>query len=119
MTVLIAMLSIGKGSWNEVTNLIKQDCWSNIFLMTNSFGKENFRHLKKEQLLEINAEKPISSLREDIKNILSSRLAGETEVALNLSSGSGKEHAALISALLSLGLGIRLVTAENGKVVEL
>jgi hypothetical protein len=32
-----------------------------------------------------------------------------TEVALNLVSGTGKEHMAILAALLKLGVGIRLV----------
>jgi hypothetical protein len=33
----------------------------------------------------------------------------EFEVALSIASGNGKEHMALISALLSIPVGIRLV----------
>ena len=40
------------------------------------------------------------------------------EVGLNIVSGSGKEHMALISALLKLGIGIRLVALTSNGVKE-
>jgi len=36
-----------------------------------------------------------------------------------MTSGSGKEHMALLSALLKLGLGIRLVSFTNNGIKEL
>ena len=41
------------------------------------------------------------------------------EIALNLISGTGKEHMAILSALLKLGVGIRLVALTKDGVEEL
>ena len=47
---------------------------------------------------------------------LSEKIVG-TEVALNMISGTGKEHMALLSAVLKSGLGVRIVanTVEGMK----
>ena len=47
-------------------------------------------------------------LKKEIMDKLKGRLS-EFEAALSLASGNGKEHMALISALLSIPVGIRLV----------
>lgn len=38
------------------------------------------------------------------------------EVALNLCSGSGKEHTAVLEAILELGLNFRLITMNNNQI---
>ena len=43
----------------------------------------------------------------------------DLDVALNMVSGTGKEHMAILSALLKLGLGIRLMAVTKNGVVEL
>jgi len=43
MTELIACLSSGKGSWSYILRMLKEESWDNVFLITNSFGKENFK----------------------------------------------------------------------------
>jgi len=46
---------------------------------------------------------------------LKTKLDSAFEVAVSLASGNGKEHMALISALLSIPVGIRLVVyTKNG-----
>ena len=62
------------------------------------------------ELIVINPDDPIKKIISKIKDSLN---IIDTEVALNLSSGSGKEHMALLSAILKSGLGIRLITYET------
>jgi hypothetical protein len=52
------------------------------------------------------------ALRDEIKAKLTPLLEGllDTDVAVNLVSGEGAQHMALLAAILQLGLGIRLVT---------
>ena len=40
MTELIAFLSTGKGTWANVSGLIKGESWDKVYLLTNDFGKE-------------------------------------------------------------------------------
>ena len=49
---------------------------------------------------------------------LKGKIAG-TEVALSLSSGDGKEHMALISALINLPVGIRFAVLTKEGIVDL
>lgn len=112
MPTLIACLSTGKGTWVEVIKLIQVQPWNNIYLITNQFGKENFKPQANTHLLVLDYEKDLSQLVREIKSQLK---VTDFEVALNLISGTGKEHQALLEAILELGLNFRLVTIVNNQ----
>ncbi len=118
MTDLIACLSTGKGTWAHLSRLIEEQEWDNIFLITNEFGKENFKPKKQVEFILINPKRFLPDLIEDIKTQLKEKI-NPTDVAVNLISGSGKEHMAIISALLKLGLGIRLVALTTKGIKEI
>jgi len=118
MTELIAYLSTGKGTWGHVAGLISKDKFEKIYLLTNEFGKENFNTNEKTELLKVNSNEDYKRLRDDILEIIKSKVKG-TEVAVNFISGSGKEHMALISALIKSGIGFRLVINEEKEVTEI
>lgn len=119
MTELIAILSTGKGTWGHVARLIQDERWEKIILLTNEYGAQNFKYdNSKAELITINDNIGIKELRDDIKNNLKERIKG-TEVAVNFISGSGKEHMALISALLQLGIGIRFVALTKDGIDEI
>ncbi len=117
MTDLIACLGAGKGTWSYMQRLIEEEEWSNVFLITNSFGKENFKS-GKASFVVIDDKKPLPELINEIKKQLEGKIA-ETEVALNLVSGTGKLHMAILSALLKLGLGIRLIALTYDGIKEI
>ncbi|MBI2663283.1 hypothetical protein HYX15_01995 [Candidatus Woesearchaeota archaeon] len=117
MTDLIACLSTGKGTWGHISRLIQDGEWENIYLITNEFGKENFTAEKKAEIIVIDPIKPIKDLIVDVESKLKDKVNGE--IALNLISGTGKEHMAILSALLKLGVGIRLVALTKDGVEEL
>lgn len=112
MATLIACLSTGKGTWGHVSRLIAQEEWERIVLVTNAFGKERYTNDKPFEAVVIDNNKQARELVNDIKESLEGKIP-DTEVALNLVSGSGNEHMAILSAVLQLGLGIRLVTAGD------
>jgi hypothetical protein len=118
MTSLIACLSTGKGTWVEVISLIKCHEWDKIFIITNDFGKEHFHIDKPVEIIIIDSAKPIPYLVEDIRRMLFGKI-NDLEVAVNIVSGSGKEHMALISAILKLGLAIRYVYSEKEQLNEI
>jgi hypothetical protein len=114
MTELIAVLSTGKGTWAEVVKIMNTHDWDHIYLVTDDFGSKNFKKKDNTDFIIININESIELVIDHIVAQLSGKING-TEIALNLTSGIGKEHMALLSALLKLGLGIRLVTASvNG-----
>ncbi|MBW3020109.1 hypothetical protein KY334_02335 [Candidatus Woesearchaeota archaeon] len=117
MTDLVACLSTGKGTWTEVIKLIQTGTWDNVYLITNQFGKDNFKADEKTKLIVINDFEPIEKISQTIYNNLKGKIAW-TDIAVNFVSGSGKEHMALLPALLKLGVGIRIVTVDDGKIKE-
>ena len=116
MTNLIAILSTGKGTWGHVNGLINGQEWEKIYLITNEFGKENFKANEKTELIVIDTNGSPDKIRDEIEASLKGKFS--EEVAVNFVSGSGKEHMGLMSALLKLGVGFRLVTSSMGEGVS-
>jgi hypothetical protein len=115
---LIALALTGKGSWSKVYSLSEHENFENNIILTNNFGIQNIKPNSKTKLLEINPDKPILELKEDIKKLLQPEIPG-LEVGLNIDSGTGKEHKALLCALIELGIGIKVVTIEDNQLIEL
>lgn len=117
MPTLIACLSTGKGTWTEVNKIIQSQEWNKVFLITNQFGKENYTPGKNTELILVESfpETPAMVITEQIKKQLKDKIA-DFEVALNLASGSGKEHMALLEAVMQMGLNFRLVTINRNEV---
>ncbi|MGM5481724.1 MAG: hypothetical protein ACQESE_04940 [Nanobdellota archaeon] len=118
MTQLVVLLSTGKGSWAHVARLINQSDFDEIVLVTNQFGRDKFSIEKKTSFITADLDQPIHSLRHDLISKLRPVVKGP-EVGLNMISGSGKEHMALLSSLLGLGVGVRLVVAGDNDFSEL
>lgn len=114
---LVALLSSGKGSWAQVAGLINRGEWENIILIGSSFA-EKFTSDKKHEFIKIDTAKRVVELKEEIMNKLKGKISG-TEVALSIASGEGKEHIALISALLSIPVGVRFVALTQEGIVYL
>ena len=55
-------------------------------------------------------------MKEEIAKKLKSKIKG-TEVALSIASGTGREHMALISALLSIPAGVRFTALTKDGIV--
>jgi len=118
MTDLVACLSSGEKSWSHVARLIKEKDWRKVFLITNDFGKSNFKAEKQVEFIVVDFQKPVFLLIEDIRKGLYGKLT-DLEVALNIVSGTGKDHMAILSALLKLGVGVRLMAVTKDGVREL
>jgi len=114
---LVALLSTGKGTWGQVAGLINRGEWDNIILIGSEFA-EKFTTEKKHEFLRVNTSQGIVELKKEILEKLQGKIQG-TEVALSIASGEGKEHMALISALLSLPAGVRFVVLTQEGIVYL
>jgi len=112
MVQLIAYLSTGKGTWGHVKRLIDTGDWEKVVLLTNDFGKEKFTPDEKTKLIVLENMKPLKELISDIEAGLKD-VSGD--VAINLVSGSGKEHMALLTALKRLKIEYTLtaITKEG------
>ncbi|MBI4147347.1 hypothetical protein HY494_01700 [Candidatus Woesearchaeota archaeon] len=117
MPTLIACLSIGKGTWSEVNKIIQSQEWNKVFLITNQFGQENYTLGKNTELVLVESfpDTPTTIITEQIKKQLKDKIA-DFEIALNFSSGTGKEHMAILEAVLQLGLNFRLITVNRNNV---
>ncbi len=114
---LIALLSSGKGSWAQVSGLIKYGEWDKIILLGDDFAKQ-FTSNKQFEFIRIDLNKKLKDLREEFQHKLKGKIDG-TEVALSIASGDGKEHMALISALINLPVGIRFAALTREGVIDL
>jgi uncharacterized protein YeaO (DUF488 family) len=114
---LIALLSSGKGTWAQVSGLMKYGEWEKIILLGDDFAKQ-FTHDKQFEFIRIDLNKNLKDLKEEFSQKLKGKLGG-TEVALSIASGDGKEHMALISALINLPVGIRFAALTKEGVVDL
>ncbi|UZE93773.1 MAG: hypothetical protein IB618_03325 [Candidatus Pacearchaeota archaeon] len=118
---LIALLSSGKGTWGQVAGLINRGEWDKTILVISDFFKsiiKNFDFSKKADIIFIDFNKDIKKVIEEIREKLKNKVQG-TEIALSIASGSGKEHMALISALLQLPVGIKFVVLTKEGITEI
>ena len=117
---LVALLSSGKGTWAQVSGLIKQGEWEKIILLGDEFSSQ-FKIQDKEDITEfikVDFGKRLTDLRDELAKKLKGKIKG-VEVAVTIASGNGKEHMALISALINLPVGIRFAALTRLGVVDL
>ena len=114
---LIALLSSGKGTWGQIAGLMKHGEWEKIILVGSSFAKQ-FTHEKEFKFIEVDLNKKLKDLRDEFLSKLKGKFEG-MEVALSLASGDGKEHMALVSALINLPVGVRFAALTKEGVIDL
>lgn len=117
MVNLIALLSSGKGTWGSVNSLIKSENWDKIYLICNDFAFKTFDIDPNKAIKLKYNEKDHQKSFENLSKFFKKEIK-DFEVALNISSGSGMEHMAVLSAILKSGLGIRFVYSKNSEVKE-
>lgn len=117
---LIALLSSGQGTWAQVSGLIKYGEWDKIILLGDDFASQFQVQEKSDKIefIKIDLKKKLKDLKDEFSTKLKSKLDG-TEVALSIASGDGKEHMALISALINLPVGIRFAALTKDGVIDL
>ncbi|MBN1793287.1 hypothetical protein JW826_06405 [Candidatus Woesearchaeota archaeon] len=118
MTDFVAVLGVGKGTWTNVLKLAARPEFENVFLIMNEWTKNNLK-LEKQNVhaVIIDSETSVGKIRDSIASQLKGKAKG-LEVALNIDSGTGKEHTATITALMRLGLSFRFVSFEDEKIEE-
>lgn len=108
MSSLIACLSSGKGTGNHVLKVIEGMDWEKVFVVAPAEMRGSIPESPKIESIIIDINQTISEIAEVIKAGLRGKIP-DFEVGLNIVSGSGKEHMALLKAVLESGIGIRLV----------
>jgi hypothetical protein len=111
---LICFLGAGEGTWGQVAGVINKGEWENIIIIGTDFAKK-FNVEKDFEFIEIKSS-GIVDLKDEIQKKLQGKIKG-TEAALSIASGNGKEHMALISAILNLPAGVRFTALTKDGVV--
>lgn len=103
----VAFIGKDKENWGQITALLNRLEYDKAIIVKSS--DEEFAVNEKCTLVKVDSKKTLLELKESIQSKLKPLLSGDFEVSLSLASGSGKEHMALLSALLNVPVGIRLV----------
>jgi hypothetical protein len=118
MTDLIACLGTGKGTWTGVLKLANRQEFERVFLVASPWTKETLKMNKNNiSFVMINSDDKTSAIRDSIIKQLEGKVK-DFEVAVNIDSGTGKEHTALVTALIKLGLALRFVVCEGDSMEE-
>jgi len=112
---LIALLSSGKGTWGQVAGLINQGEWEKIILLGDNYAKE-FAAGKDVEFITVDIDAPLKELKQEFSEKLRGKING-METALSIASGTGKEHMALISALIDMPVGIKFTALTKDGIV--
>ena len=111
---LIALLSSGKGTWGHVAGLLRGE-WDKVILIGDNYARD-FDPGREAEFVSINADAPLRELKEEISKKLKDRISG-MEVALSIASGTGKEHMAIISALIDMPVGIKFTALTKEGII--
>jgi hypothetical protein len=103
---LVAFLGKDKENWGQVKALVSKGQWENVVIVKSKDADEF--EIENAEIIKIDSEKPLIELKEDLIDKLKPRLK-DFEVALSIASGNGKEHMAILSALLTIPVGVRIV----------
>ncbi len=108
MTVLIATLGDDGGTWAHLREVIAGDTWEHVYLLSSADQRDALPHIPGPiTRLGLDIKQPLPILTETICMALDGKVFGDA--AVNLISGSGKLHMAVLAALLRIGAGVRLV----------
>ncbi|MBI2043471.1 hypothetical protein HYT25_03720 [Candidatus Pacearchaeota archaeon] len=114
---LIALLSRDEETWKQVSGLMKHGEWEKVIILGEDSARK-FSHQNKFEFISVNLGNKIQFLKEEFMKKLQGKISG-MEVALSIASGDGKEHMALISALINLPVGIRFAVLTKDGIVDL
>ncbi|MBI3333883.1 hypothetical protein HYZ97_00135 [Candidatus Pacearchaeota archaeon] len=103
----VAFVGKDKENWGQVTALLNRLEYNKAVIVKSI--KEDFPANEKCRIVEINPDKSLIDMKEQIRDKLKPLLSGDFEVSLSLASGNGKEHMALLSALLNIPVGVKIV----------
>ncbi len=111
---IIILVGEDPSSYGQITGIINRSEAEKIILVKNKNVKD-FPSDDRCKIIEIDSAKDIMSLREDIKEKLRKEVNADFEVSLSIASGTGKEHMALVSALLAIPVGVKFIAfTKNG-----
>jgi len=114
---LVALLSSGKGTWAQISGLMSHGEWDKVILIGDEFAS-SFTHQKNFEFVKVNLNGKLKELKDELSVKLKNKFDG-MEVALSIASGDGKEHMALVSALINLPVGVRFAALTKDGIIDL
>jgi hypothetical protein len=124
MAHLIACLGSDKETWNDVNAVIQSGFFDRVYIITNDFGAQHYvkpvvKSDVRINIVRLNFAKASEELVPELyvvlkKHFLEDKIQ-DLDIAVNIISGTGKEHAIVISTLMKLGYGIRLVDLDKDR----
>jgi hypothetical protein len=111
------IICLGKDNNAHVRKIIKK--FDNIYIISNDveeFNPDNIDPKQKISLLmmpKLPLKDLVEALSYELKTQLSKDKITDLDIAVNISSGSGDIHSAIIAAVMKLGYGIRLVDIDD------
>ncbi len=118
MSILVATIGVETGSRKHVQRLIDEQEWTKIILVGSTEAQKDFSCTKEMQWIPIDTSLFLKPLKEQIQRGLVGKI-GFGDVGVSIISGSGKEHMAMLSALIQSGAGIRFVAITPEGVQEI
>jgi hypothetical protein len=124
MAHLITCLGSDKETWNDVNSVIQSGFFDKIYIVANDFAAQHYSRPAvksdvKINILRLNFNKASEEIVPELYVILKKHFTEDKiqdlDIAVNITSGSGKEHAIVISTLMKLGYGIRLVDLDKNR----
>lgn len=107
MTILIAALGEGKGTWQTVFKLASMKEWEKVIFIGPAFAKESLQLKENMKFITIDETQTIQKIIEQLQKEFGNLFG---EVGVNFTSGNGNTHMAILSAILRCGGGVKLVT---------
>ena len=104
----VAFIGADKENWGQVTALLNRLEYEKCILVMNS-NADGFPLPEKCKAIEIKPDMPLLAMKDYLIEKLKPLLSGDFEVSLSIASGNGKEHMALVSALLNVPVGVKMV----------
>jgi len=117
---LVAILSRGEGTWGQVSGLAKKGEWEKVILLGPKYASEFQIEGVPFDFVEYDENLSLLALKQFFLDKLKDKFSTfNSEVSVSIASGQGKEHMALISALLSIPVGVRFTALTKDGVVFL
>ena len=126
MAHLIACIGSEKDTWNDVDKILGSGLFDKIYLIADNSVKDYSKHDASPEatIVRLDFSKASEDLVPELYVILKKYFmqgkVQDLDMAVNIRSGTGKEHAVVISTLMKLGYGIRLVDLDkDGNILEM
>lgn len=104
----VACVGTDEQNWGQITALLNRLDYEKAVLVVDALAS-GYPTNEKCTVIKMDMGQPLLTLQKEVQEKLKKTIGGEFEVALSLASGTGKEHMAVLSALLQIPVGVKLV----------